>query len=253
MRKVRKMKVHREGTGLLLSMFTVLFAVNLSFYYTLENKIFFYIILAASATLFLIVLNFFRCPYRRFPFDSEGLVIAPADGTIVAVEEVMENEYFHDRRIQVSIFMSPLNVHANWFPVNGVVKHVSHSDGRFKAAYLPKSSTDNERSTIVVRTEYGIEVLARQIAGAMARRIVTYAREGDCCRVDEQMGFIKFGSRVDTFLPVGTEILVDMDQKVTGNQTPIARLGRIIYTPPETDTLPDTNTSPDTNMPPDTV
>jgi phosphatidylserine decarboxylase len=198
-----------------------------------NNKLLFYCVFAVSAILFLIVLNFFRSPYRRFPFDSEGLVIAPADGTIVAIEEVMENEYFHDKRLQVSIFMSVFNVHANWFPVNGTVKHVSHQNGRFQAAYLPKCSTENERSTIVIRTGYGVDVLTRQIAGAMARRIVTYAKEHELCHVDEQMGFIKFGSRVDTFLPVGTEILVDMDQKVTGNQTPIARLGKITYTPQE--------------------
>jgi phosphatidylserine decarboxylase len=202
-------------------------------YYTTGNKFIFYGVLAVSTVLFLIVLNFFRSPYRRFPFDSEGLVIAPADGSIVAIEEVMENQYFHDRRIQVSIFMSVFNVHANWFPVNGTVQHVSHRKGRFLAAYLPKSCTENERSTIVVRTDYGVDVLTRQIAGAMARRIVTYAKEGEYCEVNEQMGFIKFGSRVDTFLPLGTEILVEMDQKVTGNQTPIARLGKITYTAPE--------------------
>ena len=227
------MKVHREGTGILLSMFTILFIVNLSLYYTVGHRIIFYSVLAVSSALFLIVLNFFRSPYRRFPFDSEGLVIAPADGTIVAIEEVMENEYFHDKRIQVSIFMSVFNVHANWFPVNGTVKHVTHHNGRFMAAYLPKSSTENERSTVVIRTDYGVDVLTRQIAGAMARRIVTYAKDGEFCYVDDQMGFIKFGSRVDTFLPLGTEILVDMDQKVTGNQTPIARLGKITYSPKE--------------------
>ena len=231
MRRIRKMKVHREGTGLLLSMFTVLFIVNLSLYYMVNNKIIFFSVLVVSSVLFLITLNFFRSPYRRFPYDSEGLVIAPADGTIVAIEEVMENEYFHEKRIQVSIFMSVFNVHANWFPVNGMVKHVSHQNGRFQAASLPKSSTENERSTIVIRTDYGVDVLSRQIAGAMARRIVTYAKEGEPCSVDDQMGFIKFGSRVDTFLPLGTEILVDMDQKVTANQTPIARLGKITYTP----------------------
>ena len=233
MRHIKKMKVHREGTGLLLSMFTILFIVNLSLYYAVSNQIVFYSVLAVSTILFLIVLNFFRSPYRRFPYDSEGLVIAPADGTIVAIEEVMEGEYFRDKRMQVSIFMSVFNVHANWFPVNGTVKHVSHQNGRFQAAYLPKSSTENERSTVVVTTDYGVDVLARQIAGAMARRIVTYAKEKDICSVDEQMGFIKFGSRVDVFLPPGTEILVDMDQKVTGNQTPIARLGKITYTPQE--------------------
>ncbi|MDL2278987.1 phosphatidylserine decarboxylase, partial [Parabacteroides sp. OttesenSCG-928-G07] len=129
--------------------------------------------------------------------------------------------------LQISIFMSVFNVHANWFPVNGTVKYVTHHNGRFMAAYLPKSSTENERSTIVITTRNGIEVLTRQIAGAMARRIVTYAKAGEKCHVDEQMGFIKFGSRVDVFLPVDTEVLVEMDQKVTGNQTPIARLAKL--------------------------
>lgn len=230
MRRIKKMKVHREGTGLLLSMFTILFIVNLSLYYGISNKIPFYCVLTVSTVLYMIVLNFFRSPYRRFPYDSEGLVIAPADGTIVAIEEVMENEYFKEKRLMVSIFMSVFNVHANWFPVNGTVRHVSHQNGRFKAAYLPKSSTENERSMIVVRTDYDVDVLTRQIAGAMARRIVTYAKEGELCDVNDQMGFIKFGSRVDTYLPIGTEILVDMDQKVTGNQTPIARLGKITCT-----------------------
>ncbi len=218
------MKVHREGTGLLLTLFTVFFIVNMAVYYWKGAGTAFYSVLLLSAVVYLPVLNFFRSPYRRFPYDSEGLVIAPADGTIVAIEEVTENEYFKDKRLQVSIFMSVFNVHANWFPVNGTVKYVTHQNGRFMAAYLPKSSTENERSTIVITTRNGIEILTRQIAGALARRIVTYAKPGEKCHVDEQMGFIKFGSRVDVFLPVGTEVLVEMDQKVTGNQTPIARL-----------------------------
>ncbi|MDR0347875.1 MAG: phosphatidylserine decarboxylase family protein [Tannerella sp.] len=221
------MKVHREGTGLLISLFTFLFIVNITVYYTIGKGILFYTILTVSILLFLLVLNFFRSPFRRFPYDSEGLVIAPADGTVVAIEEVMEHEYFHEKRLQISVFMSVFNVHANWFPVNGTVQYVSLQKGRFRAAYLPKSSTENERSTIVVRTHGGTDVLIRQIAGAVARRIVTYAKEGDTCHVDEQMGFIKFGSRVDTFLPAETEVLVEMGQKVTGNQTPVARLHKI--------------------------
>lgn len=218
------MKVHKEGTGLLLSLFTVLFIVNVTLYHTVGTGRLFYSVATVSAILFLLVLNFFRSPFRRFPYDSEGLVIAPADGTIVAIEEVMENEILHEKRLQISIFMSVFNVHANWFPVNGTVKHVSHNNGRFMAAYLPKSSTENERSAVVITTRKGVDILARQIAGAMARRIVTYAKVGEKCHVDDQMGFIKFGSRVDIYVPVGTEVLVEMDQKVTGNQTPIARL-----------------------------
>lgn len=223
------MKVHKEGTGFLLALFTILFIVNVTLYHTAGRGGLFYSIAFASSIFFLLVLNFFRSPFRRFPYDSEGLVIAPADGTIVAIEEVMENELLHRKCLQISIFMSIFNVHANWFPVNGTVKHVSHHNGRFMAAYLPKSSTENERSAIIITTRSGIDVLTRQIAGAIAQRIVTYAKPGDRCHVDEQMGFIKFGSRVDVYLPVGTEVLIEMDQKVTGNQTPIARLGKPNY------------------------
>ncbi len=220
------MKVHKEGTGLLLTLFTILFIVNMVLYHTVSRPWIFYTVLSVSTILFLLILNFFRSPFRRFPYDSEGLVIAPADGTIVAIEEVKENEILHRECLQMSIFMSVFNVHVNWFPANGTVKHVSHNNGRFMAAYLPKSSTENERSAVVVTTRNGVDILARQIAGAMARRIVIYAKVGEKCHVDEQMGFIKFGSRVDVYVPLGTEVLVEMDQKVTGNQTPIARLAK---------------------------
>lgn len=218
------MKVHKEGTGLLLTLFTILFIGNVALYHTNGRGMVFYSVGVLSLILFLLVLNFFRSPARHFPFDSEGMVIAPADGTIVAIEEVMENEILHEKRLQVSIFMSIFNVHANWFPVDGIVQSVSHQKGRFMAAYLPKSSTENERSAVVITTKQGHDILARQIAGAMARRIVTYAKPGEACTVNEQMGFIKFGSRVDVYLPLGSEVIVKMDQKVTANQTVIARL-----------------------------
>ena len=218
------MKVHKEGTGLLLTLFTVLFVVNVALYHTVGKGVLFYSVATVSTILFLLILNFFRSPFRRFPYDSEGLVIAPADGTIVAIEEVMENEILHRKCLQISIFMSVFNVHANWFPVNGTVTHVSHQNGRFMAAYLPKSSTENERSTVVIKTDKGEEILMRQIAGAMARRIVTYAEVGDKCHINEHMGFIKFGSRVDVFLPLGTEVLVKLNDKTTGNITQIAKL-----------------------------
>ena len=224
MNRPKKIKVHSEGTWLLLTVFAILLIVNMFVFIIVKNKIPFYCVLTFSICIYLIILNFFRSPLRRFPSDADGLVIAPADGTIVAIEEVEENEYFHDKRLQVSIFMSIFNVHANWFPVNGTVTHVSHRKGRFKSAFLPKSSFENERSTIVIKTPDGQEILTRQIAGAMARRIVTYAKENDVCHIDEQMGFIKFGSRVDTFLPVGTKIQVQLNQKVTGNQTLLAYL-----------------------------
>jgi phosphatidylserine decarboxylase len=170
------------------------------------------------------MVNFFQCPIRLFGEDTENIVVAPADGRIVVIEEVDENEYFHDRRLMISIFMSILNVHANWYPVDGIVKKVAHQNGRFLKAWLPKASTENERSMVVIETPAGVEVMARQIAGAMARRIVTYATPNEECYIDEHMGFIKFGSRVDVYLPLGTEVCVKMDQKTVGNQTVIAKL-----------------------------
>lgn len=185
----------------------------------------FYVVAAISITVYAIAVNFFRCPIRLFQEDTEGTVVAAADGKIVVIEEVEENEYFHDRRLMISIFMSVTNVHANWFPVEGTVKKVVHHNGNFYKAWLPKASTENERSTVVIETPEGHEVLVRQVAGAVARRIVTYARKGEECNIDEHMGFIKFGSRVDVYLPIDkTEVLVHMGQKTVGNQTIVARL-----------------------------
>ncbi len=183
-----------------------------------------YVMAAACVIVYLIVVNFFRCPIRLFEGDTEKVVVAPADGRIVVIEEVEENEYFHDKRIMVSIFMSLVNVHANWIPVDGTIKLVRHHNGNFHKAWLPKASIENERSTVVIETPEGVDIMARQIAGAMARRIVTYAHEGEECYIDEHMGFIKFGSRVDVYLPLGTEICVKMGQKTTGNETILARL-----------------------------
>lgn len=218
------MKVHKEGNKILLILLFLLLLINLGVYCAIRGCFFFYVLCGLSFFIFLLVLNFFRSPRRSFHGDREGVVVACADGSIVAIEEVMENEYFHDKRILVSIFMTVFNVHANWFPVAGKVIHVSHQKGRFMAAYLPKSSTENERSMVVIETKSGQQVMARQIAGALARRIVTYAEEGKECEIDDQMGFIKFGSRVDIYLPLGTKVLVEMDQNVKGDITPIARL-----------------------------
>ncbi|NDV68795.1 phosphatidylserine decarboxylase family protein [Dysgonomonas sp. 25] len=218
------MKVHHEGRDVLLIYFVILLLLNGALFYFFNLPILQYIVLAVSIVLFAIAVNFYRCPNRKFEGNTDGAVVASADGKIVAIEEVYEEEYFKDKRIQVSIFMSPFNVHANWFPVNGKVLLSKHHNGRFKAAYLPKSSTENERSTVVMETECGQQILLRQVAGALARRIVTYAKEGDVAHIDEHLGFIKLGSRVDVYLPLGTEITVEMDQKVTGNQTLIARL-----------------------------
>jgi phosphatidylserine decarboxylase len=171
-----------------------------------------------------VILNFFRSPARIFSGETRNTVTAPADGTIVVIEEVEENEYFHDKRIQVSIFMSIFNAHVNWVPLDGTIVHRSYQKGRFMAAYLPKSSTENERSTVVIQRDNGEQVLVRQIAGAMAQRIVTYVETGRKYHINEQLGFIKFGSRVDLFLPLNAEINVQMDETVKGNQTVIASL-----------------------------
>ena len=224
LKRLKKIRLHREGTHTLTISFLLLLAVNLVLYIGLNNKLPAYITGAVSLIVYGIMVNFFRCPIRLFGQDTEKIVVAPADGKVVVIEEVDENEYFHDRRIMVSIFMSLVNVHANWYPVDGIVKKVWHQNGKFMKAWLPKASTDNERSTVVIETPEGAAIMARQIAGAMARRIVTYAEPGEECYIDEHMGFIKFGSRVDVFLPLGTDVLVKLNQLTTGNQTVIAKL-----------------------------
>ncbi|MCK9180272.1 MAG: phosphatidylserine decarboxylase family protein [Bacteroides sp.] len=224
LKKIKNTKIHREGVSILIGSLLLFIGITLLLYLGFETKIPFYIALVVLTPVYLVMLNFFRCPERYYEGETEKLVIAPADGTIVVVEEVDENEYFKDRRLMISIFMSVFNVHANWYPVNGVVKKVQHHRGRFHQAWLPKSSTENERSTIVIETPDGEEVLVRQIAGALARRIVTYAEEDTTCHINEHMGFIKFGSRVDVYLPLGTEVMTKIDDKTTGNQTVIAKL-----------------------------
>lgn len=227
LRKLRKIRLHREGTDTLITgaVGIALFDLLLFFFIGPYCKPFCLVVTAITIAVYLIVLNFFQCPIRRFEGeDVTGVIMAPADGKVVVVEEVEENEYFHDRRLMVSIFMSLFNVHANWVPVEGTVKMVQHHDGRYKAAWLPKASTENERSTIVITTPEGQDILVRQIAGAMARRIVTYLQPGDECFIDEHLGFIKFGSRVDVYLPLGTKVNVKLGQRTTGNETIIAQL-----------------------------
>lgn len=223
LKKLKKIRLHREGTEILIVSAVILLAINGLLYCTIDSRVT-YIFAAISLFLYLLMVNFFRCPIRTFEQDTEKIVVAPADGKIVVIEEVDEHEYFHERKLMISIFMDVTNVHANWYPVDGVVKHVSHQNGKFMKAWLPKASTENERSTIVIETPEGQTIMARQIAGAVARRIVTYAQEGEECFIDEHMGFIKFGSRVDVYLPVNSEVCVTMGQKTTGNQTIIAKL-----------------------------
>lgn len=224
LKKLKKIRLHREGTHILVGSCLFFLVINSLVYYYFDNKLPFYLLAAVSATVYTLMVNFFRCPIRLFGGETDRVVVAPADGKIVVIEEVDENEYFHDKRLMISIFMSIVNVHANWYPVDGTVKKVGHQNGKFMKAWLPKASTDNERSMVVIETPEGVEVMARQIAGAMARRIVTYAQPGEECYIDEHMGFIKFGSRVDVYLPVGTEVCVTMGQLTTGNQTILAKL-----------------------------
>ena len=161
---------------------------------------------------------------RILEVSDPNLLIAPADGRVVVIEPTTENEYFHDRRLQVSIFMSPFNVHANWYPIEGKVLVSEHQDGYRKGAWLAKSSTENERSLVVIETPSKVQIAVRQIAGAMARRIVTYAKTGGQSHRNEHFGFIKFGSRVDMYLPLDTEIFVSIGEQVTGNETIIGRI-----------------------------
>lgn len=224
-KKLKKIRIHREGTNTLFYGAIFLVAIAFLLWHVFETKIPFWTFLAVFGTVYAIVTNFYRCPIRYFNSeDTDKIVVAPADGRIVVIEEVDENEYFHDRRLMISIFMSLWNVHANWFPVDGKVKFVNHRNGNYHKAWLPKASEENEHADVMITTPDGVDVLCRQIAGAVARRIVTYAKPGEDCYIDEHLGFIKLGSRVDVYLPVGTEVCVKMGQATTGDQTVIAKL-----------------------------
>lgn len=220
---MRYIRIHKEGRIILGSLMFVLLLLNLFIYVQFQSIVLIVNIVVSAGLLFFFA-YFFRDPRRHVVIDDPSLVVAPADGNIVVVETTEENEYFGDERIQVSIFMSVFNVHANWVPVKGKVIKSIHHDGRHMAAFLPKSSTENERSTVVIETELGTQILLRQIAGALARRIVTYAHAGKECHINEHLGFIKFGSRVDMYFPKGTEIFVKVGESTIGNETIIARL-----------------------------
>ena len=223
-KKLKKIRIHREGTNeLTLGMLALAIIGGILWIY-IDTKIPFWLFIVIFGAVWAMALNFYRCPIRYFNGDTEKLVVAPADGRVVVVEEVDENEYFHDKRLMISIFMSPLNVHANWFPVDGHVKFVKHFDGNYHKAWLPKASEENEHSDIMITTPEGDDVLVRQIAGAMARRIVTYAKADEDCYIDEHLGFIKLGSRVDVYLPLTARACVTMGQPTTGDQTVIAKL-----------------------------
>lgn len=222
-RKLKDYRIHREGTEILILGFLVLVSAGFLLWYYLPGLFVLDVVLSAVfVVIYLLMVNFFRSPKRIFPGDVENVVVAPADGKVVVIEKVFEPDHFKDERMQISIFMSPTNVHANWYPVDGVIKRVEHQRGKFHRAWLPKASTENERSLVVIEMEDGREVLVRQIAGAMARRIVTYAAAGEECFIDQHLGFIKFGSRVDLYLPLDFELKVELNQKTVGNETIIA-------------------------------
>lgn len=218
------MKFHREGWPSLI--IVLAFSAIITFiahYFFPEFAIAHWFAYLLSGFLIITILQFFRDPKRTFTIN-EGQIIAPADGKVVVIEETEEGEYFKDKRLQVSIFMSPINVHINRYPIAGKVVFFKYHPGKFLAAWEPKSSTDNERTTIVVEHKNGKQILFRQIAGALARRIVWYCKEGDVASQCGEMGFIKFGSRVDLFLPLNTKLHVKIGDVVKGSQSVLGEI-----------------------------
>jgi len=217
------MTIHKEGYVIILTTLAILLVLNVGAHFLwADNKLVQNVGYVASVVFFLLIVQFFRSPDRTL-VPNENLIMAPADGKVVVIEEVEEPEYFQGRRKQVSIFMSPLNAHVNWYPIGGEIQYVKYHPGKYLVAWHPKSSTLNERTTIVVKDEQGREILIRQIAGAVARRIVYYAEEKQEVIQGGQLGFIKFGSRVDVYLPLDAEVMVELEQSVSGSRTPIAR------------------------------
>ncbi len=218
------MKFHKEGKQSILLAFTLFMSVvGLSFAFLEAFPIVQGILIGIFFLLLIIILQFFRNPVRTI-IPNENVVYAPADGKVVVIEEVVESEYFKDKRRQVSIFMSPFNVHVNRNPFSGLVTYFKYHPGKYLVAWHPKSSTENERTTVVIQNQNGTEVLLRQIAGALAKRICWYVDKGSQEKQGEDFGFIKFGSRVDIFLPLDAEINVSLGQKSFGNKTVIATL-----------------------------
>jgi phosphatidylserine decarboxylase len=216
------MKIHKEGyTSLFFTLVFVFASIVFINIIWSEQSLVHYIIYSFLGLLFVMILQFFRSPNRKISTDS-NIVLCPADGKVVVVEKTYENEYLKEDRIQISVFMSPLNVHSNRYPVTGEVTYFKYHPGKYLVAWHPKSSTDNERTTVVVKHPKQGEILIRQIAGALARRIVCYSKEGTMVNQGEEMGFIKFGSRVDVFLPVDAKILVKPGDVVKSGLTTLA-------------------------------
>jgi len=215
------LRIHKEGRVSLLIVAIFIAAVTYLVAKLIGNVYFTCLIAFLSLAFFLFVMYFFRVVDRPYITD-EGSIMAPCDGTVVVIEKRVESEFFNDERIQVSIFMSPLNVHMNWYPVGGKILKANIQRGSHLVAWAPKSSTHNERSTVVIETQNGQQILVRQIAGAVARRVVSYAKEGINVKQNGHLGFIKFGSRVDLFLPTNVDIKVELNQKTVGSQSIIA-------------------------------
>lgn len=218
------MKLHREGFTIMAVTAIVLILLNVLVQYLLpEGYWLSKLLVAVSIVVFLLVVQFFRVPSRVVHRNAKDIV-APCDGKVVVIEEVVETEYFKGPRRQISIFMSPLNVHVNWNPVSGIVQYFKYHPGLYLVAWHPKSSTENERTTAVIRTSTGVDILFRQIAGAAARRIRWYVKEGDKVEQSSEMGFIKFGSRVDIYIPLDAEVKVNLEDKTVGSVTVLATL-----------------------------
>jgi phosphatidylserine decarboxylase len=212
---------HKEGHKIILGAFFILLILGLSAHFFLDNEQLKKLLMSILIIFFLLILQFFRNPKRNFQ-KSDNYLLSPVDGKVVVIEEVFDKEYFNEKRIQVSVFMSPINVHVTRYPVGGEVTYSKYHPGKYLVAWHPKSSEENERTTVVVKNPVFGEILHRQIAGALAKRIVNYAVEGQTVQQADDSGFIKFGSRVDVLLPLGTKINVKLNQKVKGGITILA-------------------------------
>jgi len=218
------MTFHKEGYTSLALCILIIFVLNAAIqFYWPQHTALKWIVYILSFALFITIVQFFRNPHFDITRDEKS-VLCPADGKVVVIEEITEPEYLKDKRIQISVFMSPVNVHVNRNPISGVVKYFKYHPGKYLVAWHPKSSTENERTTVVTENADGTQVLFRQIAGALARRIVWYIKEGDKVKQGDQFGFIKFGSRVDVFLPLGSKINVEIGEVVKGGRTVLAEL-----------------------------
>jgi phosphatidylserine decarboxylase len=221
--KREHLSLHHEGYSIIKSLLVYLIIINGILYFLSINENIYTCLNIVSIGLFIMVLYFFRNP-ERIVFPDDNTIYAPADGKVVVIEQTVEGEYFKEPRIQVSIFMSPLNVHVNRVPVSGQVKYFKYHEGNYTVAWHPKSSSCNERTSVVLQTTNGNEVLLRQIAGAVARRIICYAKEGNSMQQGQDLGFIKFGSRVDIMLPLNSKIKVNIGEHVIGNKTVLATI-----------------------------